>query len=143
MECLPRNSPRCNSLLENDKFYLQAENSICPHYVTEKRYRALTSDVFPIFYGGADYMNYASPQSFISDLKSRKVLLMAEYTSRCWTRTTPCIHGILPVEQTLYAVVKTLMKRRCDLCNKLNEPGQKTKSISYADVADLWVRKLP
>ena len=31
----------------------------------------------------------------------------------------------------------------CYLCNKLNEPGQKTKSISYADVVDLWVRKLP
>ncbi len=66
MECLPRISQRCESLLDDYKFYLAAENSLCPDYVSEKFYRALTNDLVPIVYGVADYTDYAPPHSFIN-----------------------------------------------------------------------------
>ena len=141
MECLPRNSPQCNSLLENYKFYLAAENSLCPDYVTEKFYRALMNDVVPIVYGGADYTDYAPPHSFINvaDFKTPKDL--ADYLALL--DKNDALYMEYFQWKKHYAVVRSPMKGWCDLCAKLNEPGQETKSKSYADVADWWVRKLP
>jgi alpha-1,3-fucosyltransferase len=60
----------------NYKFYLAAENSLCPDYVTEKFYRGFLNDVVQVVYGGADYSHYAPPHSYINiaDFKSPKAL---------------------------------------------------------------------
>lgn len=79
LKCLTRNDKRCEVLLDEYKFYLAMENSLCPDYVTEKFYRALDRNVIPIVYGGADYTEYAPPNSYINvaDFPSPKAL--AEY----------------------------------------------------------------
>nr|CAH0111096.1 unnamed protein product [Daphnia galeata] len=141
MECLPRNSHRCESLLDNYKFYLAAENSLCPDYVSEKFYRALTNDIVPIVYGGADYTQYAPPHSFINiaDFKSPKDL--ADYLKLL--DTNDALYMEYFQWKKHYAVVRSPKKGWCDLCAKLNDPNLEKKIKSYEDVAEWWVRKLP
>jgi alpha-1,3-fucosyltransferase len=74
LKCVPVRSDECDKLLDSYKFYVAAENALCPDYVTEKFYRALAADIVPIVYGGADYSPYAPPSSYIDagDFKSPK-----------------------------------------------------------------------
>jgi len=139
MICIPRNSLRCEFLLEKHKFYLSMENSLCPDYVTEKFYRALDNGVVPIVYGGADDSQYAPPHSYINiaDFKSPKEL--ADYLKLL--DKNDALYLKYFEWKKYYQVVRRPMKGWCDLCAKLNEDVQVTKS--YDDVAEWWVRKIP
>ncbi len=141
MECLPRNSYRCENLLDNYKFYLAAENSLCPDYVSEKFYRALGQNIVPIVYGGADYTDYAPPHSFINvaDFGSPKDL--AAYLKLL--ASNEALYMEYFQWKKHYAVVRSPKKGWCDLCAKLNDPHFQSQSKSYEDVAEWWVRKLP
>ena len=139
MTCQPKNSPQCNHLLDGYKFYLSAENSLCPDYVSEKFYRALEQNVVPVVYGGADYTQYAPPHSFINvaDFKTPKQL--ADYLK------------LLDSNDSLYLryfewkkdweVVKRPLGGWCDLCEKLNDSKEPVKS--YADMAKWWFDDVP
>lgn len=49
----------CNLLLQKDYFfYLALENSFAEDYVTEKLLTAMSNNVIPIVFGGADYSRY-------------------------------------------------------------------------------------
>ena len=50
------------------KFYISFENSLCKDYVTEKFFQAMSHDILPIVYGGADYSEIAPPKSYINVL---------------------------------------------------------------------------
>ena len=139
LTCLPKNSDRCNNLLDEYKFYLSAENSLCADYVSEKFYRALRTDVVPIVYGGADYSAYAPPHSYIhvADFKSPKEL--AEYLK------------LLDKNDALYLkyfewkkdydAVRGPLDGWCDLCEKLNDPQDPPKS--YESMAKWWYDDVP
>jgi alpha-1,3-fucosyltransferase len=139
MTCLPRNSLQCNSLLDYYKFYLSAENSLCPDYISEKFYRALSMDVIPVVYGGADYSQYAPLHSYISvaDFKTPKDL--ANYLI------------LLDKNDALYLkyfewkkdweVVRRPTDGWCELCRKLNDPNEPIKS--YADMVQWWFDDVP
>jgi len=139
MSCLPRNSPQCNSLLDYYKFYFSAENSLCPDYISEKFYRALSMDVVPVVYGGADYSQYAPLHSYINvaDFETPKDL--ANYLI------------MLDKNEALYLkyfewkkdweVVKRPTDGWCDLCRKLNDPMEPTKI--YSDMVQWWFDDVP
>jgi alpha-1,3-fucosyltransferase len=134
LNCLPSRSSKCDQLLDSYKFYVAAENAICTDYVTEKFYRALSSDIVPIVYGGVDYSSYAPPLSYIdvSDFKSPKDL--ADYLK------------LLDENDGLYLkyfdwkkdyeVVSRPVTGWCELCEKLNDPHQRPKV--YKDISDWW-----
>ena len=61
MDCFHRIS-------DNYKFYISFENSLCKDYVTEKFFQAMSHDILPIVYGGADYSEIAPPKSYINVL---------------------------------------------------------------------------
>ena len=137
LTCVPSRSEKCNKLLDSYKFYVAAENAICPDYVTEKFYRAMASDIVPIVYGGADYSAYAPPSSYIDagDFKSPKAL--ADYLK------------LLDENDGLYLkyfdwkkdyeVVTAPVSGWCELCEKLNDPHQKSKV--YEDMTHWWFHK--
>ena len=139
LTCQPSMSQKCNDLLDTYKFYVSAENSLCPDYVTEKLYRALWQDVVPIVYGGADYSQYAPPHSIINvaDFKSPKDL--ADYLN------------LLDKNDALY--VRHFEWKRdweqkgfprdgwCDLCEKLNDPSEPVKI--YSDLYKWWFDDVP
>ena len=64
MKCKDNNE--CLNMLSTSyKFYLAFENSLCRDYVTEKFYNALTNNIVPVVYGGANYSHFAPKHSFI------------------------------------------------------------------------------
>jgi len=86
----PFMSHECNVMLDSYKFYVSAENSLCPDYVTEKFYRALGRDVVPIVYGGADYSQYAPPYLPIANIRNTHLPIIC----CCCTTTTRCTCAI-------------------------------------------------
>jgi hypothetical protein len=126
-------------LLDEYKFYLSAENSLCADYVSEKFYRALKTDIIPVVYGGADYAAYAPPHSYIhvADFASPKQL--AEYLL------------LLDKNEALYLkyfewkkdydVLRGPLDGWCDLCAKLNDPQEPAKV--YESMAEWWYDDVP
>lgn len=139
MECLPRNSAQCNNLLDEYKFYLSAENSLCPDYISEKFYRALGTYVVPVVYGGADYNDYAPPHSFISvgEFKSPKAL--ADYLHLL--DQNDALYMEYFAWKKDYEVVQRPQNGWCDLCEKLNDASLPAKS--YADMKRWWFDDIP
>ena len=139
MKCGPANRTNCDDLLRDYKFYIAAENSICPDYVTEKFYRALLSDVGPIVYGGADYSAYAPPDSYINaaDFVSPKAL--AEYLYVL--DTNPALYSKYFDWKKDWEIIRNPTNGWCDLCEKLNDPEQPPKS--YEDIGNWYYDKVP
>lgn len=61
------------------KFYGSFENTLCKDYVTEKLTRALLRKIVPIAYGGADYMKFAPPNSYIDANKFKTIDDLIKY----------------------------------------------------------------
>ena len=140
LECLPYNDPRCDQrVLVNYRFYLAAENSLCPDYVTEKFYRALMNDIVPVVFGGADYAHYAPPNSYINiaDFKSPKEL--AEYLNLL--AKNDALYSKYFEWKKNYQVIRKPLNGWCDLCEKLNDPTLPSKS--YASMTKWWYDDSP
>jgi alpha-1,3-fucosyltransferase len=140
LECLPRNDPRCDArVLVNYRFYLAAENSLCPDYVTEKFYRALMNDIVPVVFGGADYTQYAPPNSYvnIADFKSPKDL--ADYL--LLLSKNDALYSKYFDWKKDYEVINRPLNGWCDLCAKLNDPSSPKKS--YSNVGTWWYDLVP
>ena len=45
-------------LIQEYKFYLAFENSICRDYVTEKFFQRMKQGIVPVVFGGADYSRW-------------------------------------------------------------------------------------
>ena len=139
LKCLPWMDSRCDTLLQNYRFYFAAENTLCPDYVTEKFYRALMNNAVPIVYGGADYTQYAPSNSYINvaDFKSPKDL--AEYL--LLLSKNDALYNKYFDWKKDYEVIKRPLNGWCDLCAKLNDPTLASKS--YANVAKWWYDESP
>ncbi len=72
----PRSNKACDKLIENYKFYLSFENSLCDDYISEKSVKALNMLSVPIVYGAGNYSAYLPKHSFIDirDFSSPKNL---------------------------------------------------------------------
>ena len=123
----------------NYKFYLAAENSLCPDYVTEKFYRGFLNDVVPVVYGGADYSHYAPTHSYINiaDFKSPKAL--ADYL--LMLDNNDALYKKYFEWKKYFEVINRPLNGWCNLCEKLNNPTQKRKS--YENVAKWWYDDIP
>ena len=122
------------------KFYLGFENSICPDYITEKTWDALSGGIVPIVLGGANYKIFLPHHSYIDvkDFSSPKALatylhkldrndtLYNEYFA--WRINYTCQSGI-PIRGF----------RLCELCKFINKNINKTNSI--ADINKIWSPK--
>ena len=60
-------------------FYLAFENSLCKDYVTEKFFDAMSRNVVPVVYGGANYSAIAPPHSYIDMLDFPSEEVVARY----------------------------------------------------------------
>lgn len=139
LECLPRNDPRCDVVLNNYKFYLAAENSLCPDYVTEKFYRALMNNVVPLVYGGADYSQYAPPNSYVNVADFATPKELGEYLTLL--HNNDALYNKYFEWKKNYEVIRKPLNGWCDLCEKLNDPSLQPKT--YDNVAQWWYDDVP
>lgn len=139
LDCVPWNSLECDTILADYKFYIAAENSFCPDYVTEKFYRALQVGAVPIVYGGADYSAYAPPNSFIHAADFRSPKALAEYL--ILLDENPNFYARYFEWRRDWMVDRQPFDGWCDLCEKLNEPIDSSKS--YDDIGKWWFDAIP
>lgn len=139
LKCLPWMDPRCDVLLDEYKFYLAFENSLCPDYITEKFYRALVNNVVPIVYGGADYTQYAPPNSYINIADFRSPQKLAEYLLLL-NRNDGLYMKYFEWKRD-YEVIRKPLNGWCDLCEKLNDATQVSKN--YGNLSKWWYDDVP
>ena len=108
--------------------------------MTEKLYRALDAGVVPIVYGGADYSQYAPPQSYINvaDFKSPRDL--ADYLR--FLDSNEAMYLKYFEWKKDWDVINRPRNGWCDLCEKINNvylaDDQKTESKSYENISKWW-----
>jgi alpha-1,3-fucosyltransferase len=139
LDCLPWKSLECDQLLADYKFYIAAENSLCPDYVTEKFYRALQVGTVPIVYGGADYSAYAPPYSFIHAADFRSPKALADYL--ILLDENPNLYARYFEWNKDWMVDRQPFDGWCDLCAKLNNDPEVSKS--YEDIGKWWFDDVP
>jgi len=139
LSCPPLWNNNCDRLLDEYKFYIAAENSLCPDYVTEKFYRALSRGVVPVVYGGADYTQYGPPHSYINVANFRSPKELAEYLLLLDKNDALYMEYFRWKEH--YVVERFSPIGWCKLCEKLNDPTEPVKS--YASIRHYWYDQVP
>lgn len=116
-------------------FYLSFENSFCDDYVTEKLMNPLRYNVVPVVYGGANYSQFAPPNSYVNalDFESPKELAAyLKYLSQDLRRYQSFLEW-----KKYYRVNDSTKRAVCTLCEVLHK--QKESKI-YSALSD-WYTK--
>ncbi|KAH3846109.1 hypothetical protein DPMN_088403, partial [Dreissena polymorpha] len=80
---LPKNDHQMiTTVLNQSKFYLAFENSMCQDYVTEKFFERFDSDTILVARGGNNYTKYFPPGTFINAADFGNAKKLAEYLIR-------------------------------------------------------------
>jgi alpha-1,3-fucosyltransferase len=83
------NKSECDQMLSRHyRFYLSFENSLCPDYVTEKRYRPLAHDTVPVVYGGADYSDFFPARSYVDGRHFENPEALADHLEKLIAKDT-------------------------------------------------------
>jgi alpha-1,3-fucosyltransferase len=143
LKCVPPQSRQCDRLLDDYKFYIAAENSICPDYLTEKFYRALAMGVVPVVYGGADYSAYAPPNSYIQAADFESPQALAEYL--LLLERNPRLYAkYLDWNKDWEIDQRKRLNGWCRLCEKLNAPTGPSNPVKvYPNMAQWYYDKVP
>ena len=100
-------------------FYLSFENALCEDFVTGTLYDALSYNVVPIVYGGADYRIFAPPQSHINVFHYDSPEELAEYLK--WLMKNPEMYKKYFLWKQFYKIERGAHRATCDLCRFLHE----------------------
>ncbi|XP_071625618.1 alpha-(1,3)-fucosyltransferase C isoform X2 [Temnothorax longispinosus] len=116
-------------------FYLSFENSFCDDYVTEKLMNPLRYNVVPVVYGGANYSQFAPPNSYVNALDFDSPKELAAYL-KYLTQDLQRYQSFLQWKK-YYRVNVGTKQAVCNLCEVLHK--QKKPKI-YSDLTD-WYAK--
>ncbi|XP_012162774.1 uncharacterized protein LOC101451489 [Ceratitis capitata] len=102
------------------KFYLAFEEELCEDYVGENFFKALQARLVPVVFGGANYSNFAPPNSYINARDFASMRELAEYLLYLDKNPTEHIkyfawhdwYGILKVELDFLEVCHFLQKEK-------------------------------
>lgn len=128
----PRNKDCWANTLSKYKFYLALENSFCIDYATEKLWNALTHNVIPVVWGGADYSKIAPPNSYIDVNHFSTVVDLANYINK--VGKDPKLYNSF-FAWKIHMFIKP-PQHWCNLCKNLNNPSLPRKWYKLLD--NLW-----
>nr|XP_012217622.1 PREDICTED: alpha-(1,3)-fucosyltransferase C-like [Linepithema humile]XP_012217623.1 PREDICTED: alpha-(1,3)-fucosyltransferase C-like [Linepithema humile]XP_012217624.1 PREDICTED: alpha-(1,3)-fucosyltransferase C-like [Linepithema humile]XP_012217625.1 PREDICTED: alpha-(1,3)-fucosyltransferase C-like [Linepithema humile] len=103
-------------------FYLSFENSFCDDYVTEKLMNPLRYNVIPVVYGGANYSQFAPPNSYVNALdfeNPKKLATYLKYLSQDLRRYQSFLQW-----KKYYRVNMETKRTVCTLCEVLHKQNQ-------------------
>lgn len=118
LDC-PLNDDECEDALARYQFALAFEDGYCRDYVTDRLWKAYARLQIPIVAGGANYANFAIPNSYIDYDNFSSAEELAEFVYRVsvdrdlynsyfrWTRD--------------FRVVKSPVVDWCEVCTRLHE----------------------
>ncbi|XP_050076119.1 alpha-(1,3)-fucosyltransferase C [Anopheles maculipalpis] len=131
----PRGKPECEQMLDTVYwFYLSFENSLCVDYVTEKLYNALSHNIVPVVFGGADYNRFMPPGSYIDVQDYGTVNELVDYLRYLVDNPSEYIRYFWWKEH--YALENT--NSYCDLCTKLHSVDAREKVQYYRSIKNWW-----
>ncbi|KAL6427436.1 hypothetical protein ACFW04_008756 [Cataglyphis niger] len=116
-------------------FYLSFENSFCDDYVTEKLMNPLRYNVVPVVYGGANYSQFAPPNSYVNALdfdSPKELAAYLKYLSQDLRRYQSFLEW-----KKYYRVKNATTRAVCTLCEVLHK--QKEPKM-YSTLSD-WYAK--
>jgi alpha-1,3-fucosyltransferase len=116
------------------KFYLSFENSLCKSYVTEKLYRALSVEIIPIVFGGANYTKVVPHVPLVNVKDFRSPLELARYLQQLG-QDSERYYGYFNWKAK-YHVVSPKNKKLCSICEALTDGTYKAKRAS--NTSDWW-----
>jgi len=131
-----KHSNKLHALVQNYRFYLSFENSICEDYATEKFFNALKSDIITVVLGGANYSALAPPRSYLNvlDFPSSESLAQelvrlagneSAYLEYFWWKEHYDVHDMPEGRE----------QAMCQLCDNLH---QGKEGSSYPDLSN-WL----
>ena len=127
----------CSELLEEYKFYLSFENSLCNDYVTEKLWKAIRLNIVPIVLGAYNYSELLPPKTYIDikDFSSPKEL--AEYLHTLDKNDT--LYNEYLQRKDMYEIVPHAPSQ-CSVCEYINKSANETKIYDRLDL--FWNKTL-
>uniref|UniRef100_A0A182SWT6 Fucosyltransferase n=1 Tax=Anopheles maculatus TaxID=74869 RepID=A0A182SWT6_9DIPT len=127
----PRGKPECEQMLDTVYwFYLSFENSLCVDYVTEKLYNALSHNIVPVVFGGADYNRFMPPGSYIDVQDYGTVNELVDYLRYLVDNPSEYVRYFW--WKQYYALENT--NYYCDLCTKLHSADAREKVQYYHNI---------
>ncbi|XP_071108506.1 glycoprotein 3-alpha-L-fucosyltransferase A-like isoform X1 [Haliotis cracherodii] len=115
----------CYQKLEQYRFFLAFENSLCVDYVTEKFFKTFKYDVVPVVRGGANYSSLFGDGFLINTADFRSGKKLGAYLSFLMQDDTEYLK-ILREKQKYYVAFP---RPWCDLCKKLHNAEEYSKRI--------------
>ncbi|XP_076340146.1 alpha-(1,3)-fucosyltransferase C-like [Tachypleus tridentatus] len=132
-ECLPKMSKKCyNEASQKYFFYLAFENSMCKDYITEKFFNILSTDMVPVVLGGADYTQFAPPNSFINVLDFPSPKHLGKYLQNVARNVT--LYNKFFEWKQYYKLESS--HYACDICKKLHDHNEVEKV--YHNINHWW-----
>jgi len=135
----------CEGPMDEYRFYLAFENSLCPDYITEKLFKLFNTrnTVVPVVRGGANYDKYFDPGTFINAAHFKSPKELALYLKKI-SGDFDAYEAIL---QQKMRYVNTPEKFRwksfhCNMCEFLNHRNQEVRSyydiLKWTDSRRCW-----
>lgn len=127
------------STINNYKFYIAFENSLCEDYITEKFFNRYNFDVILLTYGGADY-NYLLPSgTFVNANDFKNASFLARFLRELasgdnrYTQMLKAKDKYISLGPELFGFQYGM----CELCYKMNNI-KKYRRV-YADSSDIFI----
>ncbi|GFS84755.1 alpha-(1,3)-fucosyltransferase C [Trichonephila clavipes] len=135
-KCEPSQSESCYKLLEDYKYYLSFENSICKDYITEKFFNTLKYNIVPVVFGAASYKEIAPQNSYIDAMHFSSPKLLADHL-RAIAENSSWYDSLFNWKNSYSVHLHPWM---CDLCERLHQVQPKIKTVPR-DLWSWWVPK--
>jgi alpha-1,3-fucosyltransferase len=137
MQCQPRQSDHCYEMIEqNYKFYLAFENALCRDYVTEKLIKIMQYDIIPVVFGGANYLDFMPPKSYIDALQFQSPKSLALHLKNVGSNES-LYNSYLQWKRTHVSVFKFWMGF-CDLCKNLQNSSLNSERKKIQNINNWW-----
>ncbi|CAG4976310.1 unnamed protein product [Colias eurytheme] len=116
-------------------FYLALEDSLSPDYITDIVLYAYNNNAVPIVYGGANYVRYLPPGSYIDTYKkTSSQIAEAMYNV---IRNRELYYDFFRWKNH-YIISKSSGLDGCALCELMNNPARLIQQYSYSSFRKWW-----
>ncbi|XP_060063939.1 glycoprotein 3-alpha-L-fucosyltransferase A-like [Ylistrum balloti] len=141
LKCPKSKWGECHKKIENYKFYLAFENSLCKDYITEKMFKIywLNSKAIPVGRGPTQYDVYLPPNTYLDTSKYRSSKELADHMWRLSKNESEAT-TYFKWKKSFYVDNNFNSRGFCELCRRLHHPTELKKYTRLYTNIDIWLR---